>query len=107
MLGLGGNAVSKRFLLNNLVIGNIVAASSLEVDVGLAASSGVGPGSVGIAAPNAAMTGAIGINPVRSKVADQITLQFVNASAGAIDPVDTLEFDVFMFTPVGALQQTI
>jgi len=101
-----GNASVQRFVLNNLVIGSIGAAGSLEVSVDVTGTPLV-VGSVGIAIPRAAMTGGVGINPVRVTDTNTLTLQFVNGSAAAIDPADTFDFDVFLFTPTGQAQQTI
>lgn len=100
-----GNCVVKRFQVDNLVIANIVAATTLEVAVALPANSGVAVGDVGLAYPrDAALSTGLGINPVICRVANTIIIPFVNGTAGAINPADTFDFNIFMFLGTGALQ---
>lgn len=98
----GAGFSGARYTLTNLVIGNITAVTTLEVQVTLA---GVAVGDTGIAAPrDAKMTNGIAINPIRVTAANTAQIPFVNASAGAIDPADTFDFDVFIFRGSGPSQ---
>lgn len=98
----------RRFRLNNLVIGNIGAVANLAVDVAVT-SGKVKTGDVGFAiAVDANMTDGIpGIIPVVATSNTNIRLLFTNASAGAIDPADTFDFNVVMFPQTGNLAQTV
>jgi hypothetical protein len=98
-----GNVV--RYIVNNLVIANITAVTTLEVQVTL---PGVAVGDSGFACPrDAKMTNGIAILPVRVTAANTAQIPFCNASAGAIDPADTFDFDVYIFKAAGAIQATI
>lgn len=103
-----GNAVVRRFRFNNLAIGSIGAVATVAVAVAVT-SGKVVSGQVGFAVPvDAAFTGGlVGIVPARATSAAEITLYFANASAGALDPADTFDFDVFMFPEVGEVAQTV
>ena len=108
MFAIGGNCVVKRFRLNNLVIGNIGAAGSLNVDVAISAAHGLTTDSVGIAIPvDADLTAGLPTPIVRATSNVNLRLRFVNPSAGAIDPADTFDWDVFMFQPTGMIDQTV
>ena len=96
-----GNAVSRRFRFNNLVIPSIGAADTESVAVAVPSGSVV-VGDVGFAVATARMTdGLPGIIPCRATDVDEITLDFANPSAGAIDPADTFDFNVFIFPSTG------
>ena len=76
-----GNAVVKRIRLNNLVVGNIGAADSLNVDIAVAASLGLTADSVGIAIPVDADLPAGLLPPcVRATSTTNLRLRFVNPS---------------------------
>lgn len=104
-----GNAnLIKRFRLNNLVIANIGAAGSLNVDVTITAVPSDWVGAVGFAIPtDADFTAALSAPMCRITSTTNLRLRFANASAGGIDPADTFDFDVWMFIPTGQAQQTI
>ena len=96
-----GNATIRRFRFNNLVIGNIVAVTNLAVDVAVPAGS-VAAGDVGFAVPVTAIENGIpAIIPCIATSGTNIRMIFTNASAGAIDPADTHDFNVAMFPQVG------
>ncbi len=98
----------RRFKLVNLVIGNITAVTNLDVDVAVTAGK-VKAGDVGFAIPtDASMENGIpGIIPVRATTNANLRLTFTNASAGAINPADTHEFDIIMFPSTGQVAQTV
>lgn len=94
-----GNCTVLRYSFSNLVIASIGAVTTLEVAVPL---PGALPGDVGIAIPrDGAFTSGIAINPIRVTAADAGVIPFVNGSAGAIDPADTFDFDVYLFRATG------
>ncbi len=103
-----GNIVGQRFRLNNLVIANIPTVENLAVDVAVTAGK-VKAGSVGFAVPvGATMTNGIpGIVPVEATTNANLRLTFTNASAGAINPADTFDFEVFLFDRSGVVAQTV
>lgn len=93
-----GNCATYRYIVNNLAIASIGAAGSLDVAVSLPGSV---VGDVGIAIPRQALTGGVSINPIRVTAAGSAAIQFVNGSAAAIDPVDTMDFDIVLFRSTG------
>lgn len=93
-----GNTATYRYIVNNLTIASIGAAGSLDVSVSL---PGAKVGDIGLAIPRQALTGAVSINPIRITADNTGAIQFVNSSAGAIDPVDTMDFDVILFRATG------
>jgi hypothetical protein len=94
-----------RYTITNLVIGNITAVNTLEVQVTL---PGAQVGDSGFACPrDAKMTNGISINPLRVTAPNTVQIPFVNASAGAIDPADTFDFDVYLFRASGNVQAAI
>lgn len=95
---MSGNTVTYRYSVNNLVIASIGAAGSLDVAVVL---QGAKVGDVGIAIPRQALTAGVSINPIRITADNAGAIQFVNGTAGAIDPVDTMDFDVVLFRSTG------
>lgn len=95
---MGGNCSVFRYLVNNLVIPSIGAAGTGEVSVSL---PGAKVGDIGIAMPRQALTAAISVQPVRITADNTGSIPFVNGSAGAIDPVDTMDFDVVLFRATG------
>jgi hypothetical protein len=103
------NGQSMRFRLNNLVIASVGAAGSLNVDVAINALPADYVGSVGWALPRDADLTAGLPGPIQARITSttNLRLRFVNPSAGAIDPVDTFDFDVFIFPATGNVQQTI
>lgn len=105
---IAGNAQVTRFRLNNLVIGSVGAAGSLNVDATITALPANMVGSIGFALPvDADLTAALPPPSVRLTAVTTLRLRFANPSAGAIDPVDTFDWDVYLFTPSGNVQQTI
>ena len=103
-----GNAVVRRFRFNNLVIANIGAVTNLAVDVAVTAGM-VAAGDIGFAIPvdNPIDGGIPAIIPCIATTNANIRLIFTNASAGAINPADTFDFNVVMFPQVGNLAQTV
>lgn len=102
---LSGNCSVYRYTVTNLVIPSIAAVTTTEVQVVLAGAA-VGDG--GIACPrDAKLTSGIALNPVRISAAGIGQIPFVNASAGAIDPADTFDFDVYLFRATGALSGAV
>jgi hypothetical protein len=100
-----GNATVKRYTVTNLVIPNITAVLTTEVQVTL---PGAKVGDSGFAAPrDAKMTDGIAINPLRVTADNTVQIPFVNASAGAINPADTFDFDVYLFTATGPLDGAV
>ncbi len=96
------------FRLNNLVVGSIGAAGSLSVDVTITAVPAAWVGSIGMALPiDAVLTAGLPPPTARITTTTNLQLRFANPSAGAIDPADTFDFNVFLVVPAGALQQTI
>jgi hypothetical protein len=92
------NTATYRYTVNNLVIASIGAAASLDVPVSL---PGAKVGDVGIAIPRQALTSGVAINPLRVSADNTAVIQLVNGTAGAIDPVDTMDFDVVLFRGTG------
>ncbi len=89
-----------RYTIDNLVIGNITAVTTLEVQVTL---PGANVGDIGIACPrDAIFTAGVGINPVRISAANTGQIPFVNGSAGAINPADTFDFTIALIKASGA-----
>lgn len=94
-----------RFTVTNLTIPSIAAVTTTEVQVTL---TGVQVGDSGIACPrDAKMTSGIAILPIRVTAANTAQIPFCNASAGAIDPADTFDFDVYIFRASGPLQAAV
>jgi hypothetical protein len=103
-----GNSQSARFRLNNLVIASIGAAGSLNVDVTIAAVPSSWVGATGTALPiDADLTAGLPPPSARITSTTNLRLRFANPSAGAIDPVDTFDWDVNVQIPAGSAQQTI
>lgn len=103
-----GNTQTARFRFNNLVVGNIGAAGSLNVDVTIASVPASWVGATGIALPiDADLTA--GLPPPTARITSQtnVRLRFANPSAGAIDPADTFDWDVILNIPAGNVQQTV
>lgn len=100
-----GNATVKRYTVTNLVIASIGAVTTLEVPVTL---PGAKVGDSGFAAPrDAKLTNGLTMNPLRVTADNTVQIPFVNASAGAIDPADTFDFDVYLFTATGPLDGAV
>ncbi len=101
-----GNAVTLRYTIENLVIASVGAVTTLTVSVALAAAQlGAGDG-VLVTPRGAALTNGIAVYGI---VIDSthIGLCFVNASAGAIDPADTFDFDVYVVKKTGPVAQAL
>lgn len=97
-----------RFRVNNPAIGNIGAAGSLNVDFTINAVPSDWVGAVGFAVPaDADLTAGLPPPMARITSTTNLRLRFVNPSAGAIDPADTFDYDVFVFPLRGNPQQTI
>lgn len=104
----GGNVSALLFKLNNLVVASIGAAGSLNVDVAIAAVPAGLVGATGFAYPiDADLTAGLPPPYARIQSTTVLRLRFANPSAGAIDPADTFDWDVFIFPSVGQVQQTI
>jgi hypothetical protein len=104
--GQGTSAI--RFRLNNLVVANIGAAGSLNVDVAITAVPAGYVGAIGFAVPvDADFTAALCAPMARITSTTNLRLRFPNASAGGIDPADTFDWDVIVFLETGNAQQTI
>lgn len=102
-----GNTVSARFRLNNLVVANIGAAGSLNVDVTVTSRPNL-VGSIGVALPvDNDLTAGLPPPTARMTTATNLRLRFANPSAAGIDPADTFDWDVYMFLPEGQITQTI
>jgi hypothetical protein len=98
-----------RFRLNNLVVANIGAAGSLNVDTAINALPTSFVNAVGWAVPiDSDLTAGLP-GPVMARITSttNLRLRFVNPSAGGIDPADTFDWDVFIFPETGNAQQTI
>lgn len=94
-----------RYTILNLVIPSIAAVTTTEVQVAL---PGAQIGDSGFACPrDAKFTSGIAILPLRVTAAGVVQIPFCNASAGAIDPADTFDFDVYLFRATGNLQAAI
>ena len=79
--------------------------TTTEVQVALV---GARVGDSGIACPrDAKFTNGIAILPLRVTANDVVQIPFCNASAGAIDPADTFDFDVYLFRATGNLQGAV
>jgi len=102
-----GNTTSRRFRFNNVVIGNIVAETTIAVDVTVT-SGMVAAGDVGFAIPTVEFTeGLPGIIPCVATSATNVRMFFVNPQDGDVDPADTFDFEVFMFGQTGNIAQTV
>ncbi len=94
-----------RYTVTNLVIPSIAAVTTTEVQVTL---TGAKIGDSGFACPrDAKMTNGIAILPIRVTADNVAQIPFCNASAGAIDPADTFDFDVYLFRATGNLQAAV
>jgi len=97
-----------RFRLNNLVVANIGAAGSLNVDVTITAVPSDWVGAIGIAAPvDADLTAGLPPPYARITSTTNLRLRFANPSAGGIDPADTFDWEVLVWPERGNPQQTI
>jgi hypothetical protein len=89
-----GNACVLKFSIANLTIASVGAVTSLDVSL---VCPGVKAGDVGIGVPrDAKFTNGLALSPLRCAVDGTMILTVVNGSAGAIDPVDTFDFDIFV-----------
>lgn len=103
-----GNCQVLRFRLNNLVVGAIGAAGSLNVDTAITALPANLVGCTGFATPvDADLTAGLGAPMARITSTTNLRLRFSNGSAAGIDPADTLDYDVYVFVPSGSAQQTV
>jgi hypothetical protein len=93
----------RRYLVNNLVIPSIAAVTTTEVTVTVS-NGGLPSGGGGFAVPRVALSGGLAILPIRVVSATTFVIPFCNASAGAIDNADTVEFDCYIFEPGGVAQ---
>lgn len=99
---------SARFRLNNLVVANVGAAASLNVDVTINAVPAEWVGAIGIAAPvDADLTAALPPPYARITSTTNLRLRFANPSAAGIDPADTFDWEVVIWPERGNAQQTI
>lgn len=92
----------QRYTVENLVIASIGAVTSLLVSVTLPTGSGLAAGD-GVQVTPRVATGLTNGIAVYGVVVDSthIGIVFVNASAGAIDPADTFDFDVYVTKKTG------
>jgi hypothetical protein len=100
-----GNAVLKAHVqITDLVIASITAVTTLVKTITVPGASFVAGDAV-LVTPRVAtgLTNGISIYGVVI-AATQIGIAFVNASAGAIDPADTFDFDVYVLGNTGNLQ---
>jgi|WetSurMetagenome_2_1015567.scaffolds.fasta_scaffold177595_2 hypothetical protein len=87
--------------VENLVIGNITAVLSLLVSVSVPGQQFAAGDGVQVTLRSAtAMTNGITFYGVVVD-ATHIGIVFVNASAGAIDPADTFDFDIYVTKKTG------
>lgn len=94
-----------RYTVTNLVIPNLLAVTTTEVQVTLA---GAKVGDSGWACPrDAKLTDGVAMLPIRVTADNTAQIPFVNASAGAINPADTFDFDVYLFRATGNLQAAV
>jgi hypothetical protein len=95
------SVTGRRFQVTDLVVASVGAVTTLAVSVAIT-SGGLVLGDAVIVTPRSALTNGIAIY---GHVVDatHFAIDFVNASAGAIDPADTFDFDVFILTNTGAL----
>jgi len=93
-----------RYTVTNLTIPSIDAVTTTEVEVTL---QGARVGDGGIAVPRAAFTNGVAILPVFVTADNTAQIPFCNASAGAINPDDTFDFDVYLFRATGPLQAAV
>jgi hypothetical protein len=97
-----------RFVLNNLVVASVGAAGSTNVDTTINAVPASWVGAVGFALPtDADLTAGLPPPSARVTTTTNLRLRFANPSAGAIDPADTFDWQVFVFVPAGTPQQTV
>ncbi len=97
-----------RFRLNNLTVGSVTAAGSVNVDTVIAAVPTDWIGAVGYAQPvGADLAAGLGAPMASILDATHLRLRFSNGSAGGITPAATLDYDVFIFLPTGAVQQIV
>ena len=97
-----------RYRLNNLVVGSVGAAGSLNVDVTVTAVPADWVGAIGVAAPvDADLLAALPPPYARFTTTTNLRLRFANPSAGALDPADTHDWEVVMWPERGNPQQTI
>lgn len=108
LMATGGNAQIQRIRLNNLAVGSVGAAGSLNVDVTISAVPAEWVGATGVAYPTDADLTA-GLLPPYARLTSttNLRLRFVNPSAAGIDPADTFDWDVYLNIPSGQVQQTI
>lgn len=86
----------QRYTVENLVIGNMLAVTSLLVSVTVAGQQLSAGDGVQVTLRSAtAMTNGIVFYGIVID-ATHIGIVFVNASAGAIDPADTFDFDIYV-----------
>lgn len=92
---------SQRFTVENLVIASIGAVTTLVVSVTVA-GAGLQAGDGVQVTPRVAtgLTNGIAVYGVIID-ATHIGIAFVNASAGAIDPADTFDFDIYVTKKTG------
>lgn len=94
-----GNCAVYRYSLDNVVIPNIPAGATVEVQVVL---NGARVGDAGIASTKLApMTSGISISPVRISASNVGQIPLTNGSAADINPVDTLDFVIHLIRATG------
>lgn len=94
-----------RYTVTNLAVPSIAAVTTTEVQVTLA---GVKVGDSGFFAPrDQKMLNGMALLPIRVTADNTAQLPFCNASAGALDVPDTVDYDVYVFRATGNLQAAV
>ena len=88
----------RKVTINNIAPGSINAATAVEVAIVI---PGVLPGDVGYFVRQQLNAQAIALDGARCAVAGTMLLRFVNATAGAVTPTATDDYDMFIFRPTG------
>lgn len=99
------NSVLKAHIqVTDLVIASITAVTTLVKTITVTGANFVAGDGVQVTVRSATgMTNGIALYGVVI-AATQLGIAFVNASAGAIDPADTFDFDIYVFSGTGNLQ---
>lgn len=96
----GGNAIIKAHVqIANLAIASITAVTTLLKSVAVAGAN-FAAGDIVLVSPQGTFTNGVAIY---GSIIDatHVGINFVNASAGAIDPADTFTFDILVFSRHG------
>lgn len=88
----------KRYTVTDLVVGSITAGQTLEVAV--AGLTGVQSGDTGIVTPSAAPIDNMNLMYFRGTGVGTGVIGVQNVSAGTLDPADTMDVTIIVFTKV-------